>query len=329
MPGGSNAAMCTFSGNSTGRRTRVIIDDAFATDEPDRAEALIRRLYHRVRLQEGSTPFRFRQDVRGDERANVARFRISAPAELEVDFEGVLGVGLRTSGRYRAASNGTEVDPDDAFLLRPGTGTSSSEDLDIVMVNLSVEALTRFASERTGTVLHFDGVAPLSPVHAARWRQAAEFAGGVLADRELLRHDLMRRTAVDALFATALTTFPIDVVERRTAVEGVVLSTAVRRAVTFIEDNADRPIGVEDIAAAARLSVRALQAAFQRTLSTTPSEHLRTVRLASARGDLLRADPGTTGVSSIARRWGFSNVGRFAARYRQEYGELPRQTLER
>ncbi len=45
--------------------------------------------------------------------------------------------------------------------------------------------------------------------------------------------------------------------------------------------------------------------------------------------DLLDAAPGTGTVTDIALRWGFGNLGDFAARYRGRFGELPRATLQR
>lgn len=57
--------------------------------------------------------------------------------------------------------------------------------------------------------------------------------------------------------------------------------------------------------------------------------HLRAIRLARARQDLLVADPETTTVTSVAGRWGFVSASTFAARYRATFGELPSQTLHR
>ena len=60
---------------------------------------------------------------------------------------------------------------------------------------------------------------------------------------------------------------------------------------TFIEENAHADITVADIAAAASVTVRAIQLAFRRHLDTTPLEYLRRVRLGHAHRDLLAADP--------------------------------------
>jgi transcriptional regulator GlxA family with amidase domain len=103
----------------------------------------------------------------------------------------------------------------------------------------------------------------------------------------------------------------------------------IRRALAYIESHLDQAIGVADIAAAAGITVRALQDAFQRHLGTTPLTHLRSLRLAEVRAELLAADPAGCTVVAVAARWGFHHHGRMTAAYRERYGELPSATLAR
>jgi transcriptional regulator GlxA family with amidase domain len=51
------------------------------------------------------------------------------------------------------------------------------------------------------------------------------------------------------------------------------------------------------------------------------------VRLHHAHLDLVSADRLSTTVGTVARRWGFGHVGRFAVYYRQHYGRSPHDTL--
>jgi AraC-like DNA-binding protein len=55
--------------------------------------------------------------------------------------------------------------------------------------------------------------------------------------------------------------------------------------------------------------------------------YLRVVRLRRAHRDLRSADPVHTTVARIARRWGFTNLGRFAAAHQRMYGQTPLQAL--
>jgi transcriptional regulator GlxA family with amidase domain len=102
----------------------------------------------------------------------------------------------------------------------------------------------------------------------------------------------------------------------------------LRRAVAFIDENAHTDITVADIAAAASVTIRAVQLAFQRHLGTSPMGYLRRVRLDHAHQDLTRSSPGDgLTVTAVAYRWGFRSSSRFAAAYRRAYGVAPSYTL--
>lgn len=104
----------------------------------------------------------------------------------------------------------------------------------------------------------------------------------------------------------------------------------LRLATEFIERYAAEPIGLTEIAAAARLSPRALQAAFRRHLDSTPLARLRSVRIERAHAALESAHPGDgQTVSSIASACGFPQLSRFARDYKRRYGRSPSETLGR
>ncbi|MBT2504085.1 helix-turn-helix transcriptional regulator [Curtobacterium sp. ISL-83] len=91
----------------------------------------------------------------------------------------------------------------------------------------------------------------------------------------------------------------------------------------------DQPLTVADVAAAVGLSARGLQEGFQRATGRTPTAYLRDVRLDYARHDLLRGGPDATTVRGVARRWGFTHLGRLAQSYMERHGEYPSTTLRR
>ncbi|HEY0816138.1 MAG TPA: AraC family transcriptional regulator [Pseudonocardia sp.] len=101
----------------------------------------------------------------------------------------------------------------------------------------------------------------------------------------------------------------------------------IRQAERYLEAHAREAVTVDEAAAAVGLSVRALQAGFRRYLGTTPTERLRTIRLAGAHRELGQADPMATTVSDVASAWGFGHLGRFAVSYRAAYGRAPSATL--
>ena len=95
----------------------------------------------------------------------------------------------------------------------------------------------------------------------------------------------------------------------------------------IIEEHAAEPLTVADVAEAVGVSARALQDGFRRHLGTTPVSYLRDVRLDRVRAELTAAAPGATTVTDVAYRWGFFHPGRFAAAYRERFGESPSRTL--
>lgn len=152
----------------------------------------------------------------------------------------------------------------------------------------------------------------------------------VVAKTEVAQNILIVGAVRRYLAAGMLATFPHTAVLDPT-IEDRRDSTPLllRRAVTFIDDNAHRDISLADIARAACVTPRALQYMFRKHRDCTPTDYLRRVRLHHAHLDLLACSDETSTVSAVAARWGFAHLGRFAALYRSEYGESPQVTLRR
>jgi AraC-like DNA-binding protein len=99
---------------------------------------------------------------------------------------------------------------------------------------------------------------------------------------------------------------------------------AVERAVDYMQANAGADVTLAEVAQAAGVGVRALTSGFEKKLGTSPMRYLQQCRLERARADLLDAQ---ASVTEVAYRWGFGNLGDFAARYRERFGEKPSKTL--
>lgn len=65
-----------------------------------------------------------------------------------------------------------------------------------------------------------------------------------------------------------------------------------------------------------------LERAFSEEFGVSPKSYMQSQRLNAARRDLLIAEPEGF-VADIANRWDFWYMGRFAAEYRKQFGELP------
>ncbi|HKW55411.1 MAG TPA: helix-turn-helix domain-containing protein [Stellaceae bacterium] len=104
------------------------------------------------------------------------------------------------------------------------------------------------------------------------------------------------------------------------------LPASLAHALRWLEGRLDEPIELETLAAVAGVRPRTLEAHFKLYLGTTPLGWVRRTRLARARQQLL-AQGAAASVTGVAVANGFSQLGRFAAQYRRQFGELPSETL--
>ena len=99
------------------------------------------------------------------------------------------------------------------------------------------------------------------------------------------------------------------------------------RALAWLRQRLDQPVQIEKLAEVAGVRPRTLESHFRTFLGTTPLGWVRRTRLHNARRALLES--GERSVTDAALANGFSQMGRFAAYYRAEFGELPSETLQR
>ncbi|MEW1963593.1 AraC family transcriptional regulator [Microbacterium sp. NPDC077644] len=141
----------------------------------------------------------------------------------------------------------------------------------------------------------------------------------------LFGHPLMMRSASQALMTGFLiAAYP----ESLSSEHSEIAPPVVRRALEIIDDAPQDVVSVVELARAVGVSARALQAAFREHLSESPGQYVRRARLRGAHRDLLAPEV-TSSVASVAAKWGFAHLGRFADSYAREYGQLPSETLRR
>jgi AraC-like DNA-binding protein len=167
---------------------------------------------------------------------------------------------------------------------------------------------------------------PSSPILATVWRDTARLlANRVLTAADAYDRDLLRTQMIGALTASTIEAFGLS--EQTEDVAEDKRRLVRSRAEAFMRDRLQEPISIPDIARAAGVSLRGLQLAYQQHGDVSPVLRLRQLRLEAARSTLLRG--GRDSVAAVARRFGYSNAGRFAAHYRDHFGESPSATLER
>ncbi|MEU9020988.1 helix-turn-helix transcriptional regulator [Actinomadura sp. NPDC048394] len=239
-----------------------------------------------------------------------------------------MGVEYRRSGRRATAAGTLVVSHDEAMRLTPDPRHGC----------LVIATSTGRLADHLGGLLGHDhdpplrfhsvdgpALAPASIVERT-WRHVC----GVLDDTAAAGlHPLAARSLEESLLTSILLGLPHTATPE--------LAEPPRRAPhhlagfirEWVEAHHDRPIGASDIAAAAGIGVRQLQAICRAQWGLTPTQLLRGVRLDRARAALRSSGPGRRTVSDAATAAGYLHMGRFAEHYRRRFGETPTETLRR
>ncbi|MGQ1838179.1 helix-turn-helix domain-containing protein [Kocuria turfanensis] len=308
------------------------------TRDPEEGRAALQQAYRRLRLPRPEVSgFELSLASTGYGPLTAQRLRlIGWDSSGANDSTGLLCIGHLAHGRFLVCSDRTEVTGGPAFLFPSGPYAAQWKDLGLHTLTIEaavVEDYARALTGRTDFRLEFTGHHPLTDAHTRYWHATAgHVIDHVMAGHAAAASPLLLEHSLRDLATAVLQTFPNSFLEagRNPDPPEQVHPAALRRAIAFIETHLAEPIGLPEIAAAARLSPRGLQSAFRRHLDTTPLRYLRTARIDAAHAELLAAGraPGTT-VTAVATRWGFAHPGRFAAAYRAQHGEAPGDTLRR
>ncbi|WP_328473832.1 helix-turn-helix domain-containing protein [Actinoplanes sp. NBC_00393] len=228
-----------------------------------------------------------------------------------------------TAGRYEAGDLFLMAYPDEPYTVSFHPGGARNCVIDPALLH----RVAANAPGRKPQPLRFTSLDPHSPQAAADWWATYAYVSGLLESPQPVA-PLVVAHATQLLAAVTLATFPNTALTDPTAGDRHDASPAtLRRAVAFIEAHAGEDISAADVAAAANVSIRAVQLAFRRYHGVTPMTYLRQVRLGHVHRALLAADPESTTVAAVAALWGFADHSRFAALFRATYGVAPSSVL--
>jgi transcriptional regulator GlxA family with amidase domain len=96
-----------------------------------------------------------------------------------------------------------------------------------------------------------------------------------------------------------------------------------------LADRLSRPLNMPELCELIVVSDRTLRSSCAEFLGMSPTQYVLLRRLKEVRRALREADPGMVNVADVAYRFGFTQLGRFAGRYRATFGETPSATLRR
>ncbi|WIE85108.1 AraC family transcriptional regulator [Curtobacterium sp. MCPF17_021] len=269
--------------------------------------------------------FLFEERVRGTRLLSLETTSCTGAVSGTIEPDSVMVLAWLKSGR--GTIDGKQVPIGRPVLYRnaPQPVRFESFQKDVIRIDrATVEQVAAQRGEWTPGPLEFHPHhVPEGPTLAAWWLMVRTVAADVLAGPDEVSEERERQLARFAAggLLTAIPHWPVG-----QHAPPATAGTRFARAEAFLLEHAREPITVADIAEAAGLSVRGVQAAFNRHHGITPLAYLRHIRLLLAR-EQLESDNDLS-VAEVARWAGFAHLGRFAGAYRDEFGELPRQTRQ-
>lgn len=271
----------------------------------------------------GSNDFSFEETLTGTSLLTLESTSCTGTVRGEVDASAAIDIAWLKSGQ--AVVGGQQLPVGRPVLYAPGRQRVQWDRFQKDVMRIDREIVEQVAAARGGwepgplgfRPNHIPEGAPL----AAWWLMVRTVAAEILGTTgEVSREREQELAAIAAAgLLTAIPHWPLDRPAERTQHAGLA------DAETFILDHVADRITVDDVATAARMSVRGLQSAFQRIHGTTPMSYLRSIRLLMARQQLESGGPAQ--VAEVARSVGITHLGRFSGAYREEFGELPGETL--
>jgi AraC-like DNA-binding protein len=192
------------------------------------------------------------------------------------------------------------------------------------------ETVTRYGSALTGTAFHFPSVGylwrpqrmagiRLRRLHASAIR-VARFRPHAVIDVEAA-HGLEQQI-IHAVIE-CLTTGSMAVTDRSARHHQEIMTHFEQ----LLQSQGKQRLAIAEFSDALGVSERLLRSLCDTHLGMGATSYDRLSRMSLVRSILRSADSDSASVAEVARRHGFSDLGRFAVKYHAAFGELPSTTL--
>jgi len=141
-----------------------------------------------------------------------------------------------------------------------------------------------------------------------------------------LNMELVKNNLANLFFSTLLCSQGNNYRDQLMTPQSPALPAHVKRARDYMSENAHLPLSMADLVAVSGVAGNTLYAGFRRYLDISPMAYLKNLRLNNVRQELHNAELGVS-IGVVARKWGFTHLGRFAHDYATQFGEKPSKTL--
>ncbi len=244
---------------------------------------------------------------------------------------GFLGITVPVTTPVEIVEQGrvARFSADSTHLLRPSDpfDLRTSRDSRMLVANIDtrlIEEHARGFDAADGWSEHIQSRLSASTPEGASVRRYLRFLWQELQPEEsMLRQARIAREAVDTLASMIVGACVRD----RPSHDAV--PAHVRRAEEFLVSKMAAPVSLAEVSEVAGVSPRTLSRAFKDRHGMGVIGFLKQRRLEAIHRDLLTAERDSTSVTEVALRYGANHLGRFAAKYRRQFGEYPSDTLRR
>jgi AraC family ethanolamine operon transcriptional activator len=285
------------------------------------------------------SPGAFRGSIFSTQIGSLAIFRNRwerAIHYLGIAPAGTIGLAISLTQTGIAHWMGEKVGFNDVIIQRPGSEAEyiSASVWDSVVFAIPeaefAQCIASLTHDDPDEMLKAHGVIRLSPEVAAQLREIS-MAYLHAAERPLARLGEpsplpeMARSTVERVALALVDSWRSSKTKPRHRRQ----QSLLRRAEEFCEHHANQPLRIGELCSELSASERTLRYAFQELTGNSPLDYLKMQRLNRTRRALHTGDPAKTQVKQVALENGFFHLGHFSRDYKNLFGELPTQTIQR
>lgn len=228
----------------------------------------------------------------------------------------ISGRGTLSSTNDSGETTLHRLEPGQGFLISPGQVNTYSADEQDPWKYVWLE----FDGLRAADYLDAAGLGPSQPIYRAH----SADGGNAVRDRMLYISDHAGASSLHLVGHLCL--FLDELVQtsstRRETRSGPLRDFYIQEAVTFIRQNFQRDISVEEVAGICKLNRSYFSKLFKEVIGCTPQEFLIRLRLTKAAEQMRTTNDS---IGDIARRCGYPNQLHFSQAFKKHYGLPPRE----
>jgi len=245
----------------------------------------------------------------------------------------MLGIGIPLSSGVEAKYWGRVHGLESCPMILPGPlNVAWEHDHQQIVALIEIDSLQASMSNR-----EFEQLVVLAKVRRAGIAPKVRHAFAMFMQRTLKLCTAQPKLSKNAEFQRHTyeqLVFFLSLIARATLSEHVSRPSSFRsrgfqRAIDFLRQSDPANFTMAELCRVAEVSERTLQYAFKDVFDLSPQEFITRRRLHSVRQTLLTCNRRSAFVGQIAMDHGFFELGHFAGKYRQLFGELPSATLSR